>query len=44
MRKVFEDMPENFEISKEKWLGGRPDLLLDNEDDEMDHEMGSEDH
>ena len=28
----------------ERGFGGRPDLLPDNEDDEMDNEMGFENH
>ena len=48
MRKVLEDMPEriwNLEREMvERVLGGRPDLLPVNEDDEMDNEMGPEDH
>ena len=48
MRKVLEDMPVriwNLEREMvERVLGGRPDLLPVNEDDEMDNEMGPEDH
>ena len=48
MRIVFEDMPEriwNLECEMVEWgLGDRPDLSPDNEDDEMDNEMGPVDH